>query len=127
PSVPVIGVEPDLAGDAAESLAAGRLVRWPVEHTYRTAADGLRTNLSELTFAHLRARLGGIMTITEDEILSTVVMLARSFHLVAEPSGAVAAAAWLHRADKLRADFALAGGPAIAVVTGGNIEPGLFA
>lgn len=127
PSVPVIGVEPELASDAAESLAAGRLVRWPVERTYRTAADGLRTNLSDLTFAHLRARLRGIVTVTEDEILSTVVTLARSFHLVAEPSGAVASAAWLHGAEKLRAEYDLTDGPVIAVVSGGNIEPELFA
>src|SRR6266542_4024331 len=92
PHVAVIGVEPTLAADAAESLAAGELRIWPTELTYRTSADGLRTNLSALTLAHLRAYLAGIVTVTEEEILSTVAVLARSARIVAEPSGAVAAA-----------------------------------
>ena len=91
PAAVVIGVEPELAADAAESLAAGQLVSGRPELTYRTVADGLRTSLSELTFAHLQAQLDGIVTVTEDEILSTVAELARDARLVAEPSGAVAA------------------------------------
>ena len=127
PSVRVIGVEPELAADAAASLDVGAVVRWPVERTYRTAADGLRTNLSDLTFAHLAAHLDGIVTVTEDDILSTVGTLALTYRLVAEPSGAVAPAAWLHHAADLRERFDLAEGPVVAVVTGGNIEPALLA
>ncbi len=66
PSVKVVGVEPELAADAEESLRAGKLVVWSPELTYRTVADGLRTHLSELTFAHLADRLDGIVTVTED-------------------------------------------------------------
>jgi threonine dehydratase len=121
PRVAVIGVEPALAGDAAESLAVGELRTWTVEARSRTVADGLRTPLSELTFAHLRARLDGIVTVTEDEILATVGTLARSARLVAEPSGAVAPAAVLHRRGELPA------GRVVAVVSGGNIDPALLA
>jgi threonine dehydratase len=120
PSALVIGVEPAEAADAQESLATGELVAWPVEQTYRTIADGLRTQLSELTFAHLRARLDGIVTVSEEEILSTVGRLARSARLVVEPSGAVAAAAFLHHRDELPA------GATVAVLTGGNIGPELL-
>jgi threonine dehydratase len=120
PSALVIGVEPAEAADAQESLATGDLVAWPVEQTYRTIADGLRTQLSELTFAHLRARLDGIVTVSEEEILSTVGRLARSARLVVEPSGAVAAAAFLHHRDELPA------GATVAVLTGGNIGPELL-
>jgi threonine dehydratase len=120
PAAFVIGVEPAEAADAQESLATGDLVAWPVEQTYRTIADGLRTQLSELTFAHLRARLDGIVTVSEEEILSTVGRLARSARLVVEPSGAVAAAAFLHRRDELPA------GVTVAVLTGGNISPELL-
>jgi threonine dehydratase len=121
PHVAVIGVEPADAADAAESLAAGQLRVWPTERTYRTVADGLRTSLSELTLAHLRAHLAGIVTVTDEEILATVAVLAHSARLVAEPSGAVAAAAFLHRRDELPA------GRTVAVVSGGNIDPALLA
>jgi threonine dehydratase len=133
PSARVIGVEPELAGDAAESLRAGRLVEWPTETRYRTVADGLRTGLSPLTFAHLRERLAGIVTVTEAQILATVGVLARSARVVAEPSGAVAAAAWLHKAAEVRAlvregsGGVPASGPVVAVISGGNVDPALLA
>jgi threonine dehydratase len=117
PRVKVVGVEPELAADAADSLRAGELRQWPLDLTYRTVADGLRTNLSALTFAHLRAHLDGIVTVTEEEILATVPVLARSARLVAEPSGAVSVAAYLHHRDRLPA------GRTAAVVSGGNIAP----
>jgi threonine dehydratase len=126
PDTRVIGVEPELAADAAESVGRGELVRWPVEQTVRTVADGLRTALSELTFAHLSAHLDGIVTVTEAQILSTVGSLARQFRVVAEPSGAVAPAAWLHAAAELRDRFRLSHGPVVAVVSGGNIDPSVL-
>jgi threonine dehydratase len=128
PSTLVIGVEPELAADAAESLAAGSVVRWTPEQTVRTAADGLRTNLSELTLSHLRANLDGIVTVTEDQLLSTVGSLARTVRLVAEPSGAVAPAAYLQRRDELAGRFGLAtDAQVVAVVSGGNLDPALLA
>jgi threonine dehydratase len=122
PQTAVIGVEPQLAGDAADSLRRGELVEWPIELTYRTIADGLRVGgLSELTFAHLQARLDGIVTVTEDEILDTMRALAYQARLVVEPSGAVATAAYLyHRAE-------LPGGQCVAIVSGGNPDPAVFA
>ncbi|MCP9976146.1 pyridoxal-phosphate dependent enzyme [Streptomyces somaliensis] len=43
PGSRVVGVEPALAGDAAESVRTGRLSRWTADRTGRTVADGLRT------------------------------------------------------------------------------------
>ena len=43
PECQVIGVEPELAGDAAASLRQGKLVQYTAEQTTRTLADGLRT------------------------------------------------------------------------------------
>ncbi|WP_200208839.1 threonine ammonia-lyase [Micromonospora coerulea] len=121
PSAAVIGVEPLLAADARDSLAAGELVVWDVERTYRTVADGLRTQLSALTLAHLRDRLDGIVTVTEEEILAATGRLAREARLVAEPSGAVAVAARLFHREELPP------GRTVAVVTGGNVDPALLA
>ena len=121
PDVAVIGVEPELAADAKESLDRGELITWPSEKTYRTSADGLRTNLSELTFAHLRQHLDGIITVTENDIANAVGLLAREANLVVEPSGAVAPAAYLfHRGQ-------LPSGKTVAVVSGGNLEADDFA
>jgi threonine dehydratase len=122
PETAVIGVEPELAADAAESLRTGVLTAWPAAMTSRTVADGLRpTGLSELTFAHLRVRLDGIVTVTEDQIRSTVATLAREAHLVAEPSGAVAVAAYLYQRDQLPE------GITVAVISGGNVDARLLA
>ena len=124
PAVRVIGVEPELAGDAAESLRSGQLTRWSTDQTYRTTADGLRTALSELTFAHLRERLADIITVTEAEITSAVVELARTARLVVEPSGAVATAAFLHHRSALGV---APDAPVVAVVSGGNLAPAALA
>ncbi|QSB17041.1 pyridoxal-phosphate dependent enzyme [Natronosporangium hydrolyticum] len=121
PRAHVIGVEPALAADAQESLAAGELRPWPAERTYQTVADGLRTQLSELTLAHLTARLAGILTVTEEEILETTGALLTEARLVVEPSGAVSAAAWRHRRGELPA------GRTVAVITGGNLGPARLA
>lgn len=121
PSAAVVGVEPLLAADARDSLAAGEVVVWEVERTYRTCADGLRTNLSALTLAHLRDRLDAIVTVTEEEILAAAARLLRDARLVAEPSGAVALAARLFHSAELPA------GRTVAVVTGGNVDPSALA
>jgi threo-3-hydroxy-L-aspartate ammonia-lyase len=120
PATSVIGVEPALGADAAASLAAGELIRWSPADRARTVADGLRAEPSDLTFAHLRKFVDDIVTVTEDEILSTIPILARKSRLIAEPSGAVATAAYLHRADTLPA------GNTVTLLSGGNIDPTLL-
>jgi threonine dehydratase len=121
PSAAVFGVEPELAADTAESFRAGHLVRWPGEQRVRTIADGLRAEPSDLTFAHLRATLDGMITVSEAEIRSAVATIANQARLVAEPAGATAAAAYLFHGDELPS------GKTVAVVSGGNIAPELFA
>lgn len=121
PQAAVYGVEPELAPDARDSLRAGRLVPYPDEQRHATIADGMRTALSELTLAHLRAHLDGILTVTEEEIRAALGMLARDANLVAEPSGATAVAAYRFCAAQLPA------GRTVAVVSGGNLDPALLA
>ncbi len=121
--VKVFGVEPELAGDAAESLRAGTIVTWGAELTSRTIADGLRTqSLGRRNFAHLRAFVDGIITVTEGEIRAAMRAIVASARLVPEPSGAVAAAALLFHADELP-EYR----KAAAVVSGGNVDPNLLA
>lgn len=121
PSVAVIGVEPELAGDATESFTAGTRIEWPLELTYRTIADGLRTNLSERTFTHLSTYVDRMLTVSEEQIEDAVRAIAVGSRLVAEPSGAVSVAGYLaHRAE-------LPAGRAVAVISGGNTDPATLA
>jgi len=125
PAARVIGVEPELAADARDSLASGSIVRWSAADVARTIADGTRTqSLGELTFAHLRALLDDIVTVTEDEIVSAVRLAAERSRLVVEPSGALAVAAIAFRARE--AGIEPGHGPVVGVVSGGNVDPAAY-
>ncbi|WP_285642851.1 threonine/serine dehydratase [Lentzea sp. NBRC 102530] len=115
PNVRVIGVEPELAGDTAASFAAGEQVHWDAHDRARTVADGLRAEPSDLTWAHIQEHVDDVITVSEDEIRDAVKQIARRTRVVSETSGAVAVAAYLNRS--------LPSGPAVAIVSGGNIEP----
>src|ERR1700734_3160625 len=93
PSIKVIGVEPELAGDAQASLRAGKIVHFPAEEVSRTIADGLRTqSIGNINFEHIRRYVDDIVTVSEEEIRDAVRLLASNPATVAEPSGAVAVA-----------------------------------
>jgi threo-3-hydroxy-L-aspartate ammonia-lyase len=122
PATRVIGVEPELAADARESLEAGRIVTWPAEKVGRTIADGTRTtHLGERTFAHLSNLLDSIVTVSEGEIATAVRLIAEEARLVAEPSGALAVAALRFHPAEMGIDPLR--GPTVAVVSGGNVDP----
>ena len=129
PGTRVIGVEPELAADARDSLRAGTRVAWTPAQTARTRADALRVEqVGELTFPHLQAYVDDIVTVTEDEMLDAVRRLARRARLIAEPGGAAAVAAALvprrRRAGRRCQPLAQ---PVVAVLSGGNIDPALLA
>lgn len=118
-NIRVVGVEPALSGDAKESFIAGAIVAWGADLTSRTIADGLRTqSVGKNNFEHIQAFVDDIVTVTEEEILRAMRHILLEARIVAEPSGAVAAAAWLfHRAELEDARHP------VAVVSGGNVEP----
>jgi threonine dehydratase len=122
PEVRVIGVEPELAADARASLKSGKLVEFPADQVARTIADGLRVQrLGEAPFEHVRAFVDDIIAVKEEEILDAMRRLALRVRLVAEPSGAVTFAAHLFHKDELPASHLT-----VAVISGGNVEPGLL-
>jgi threonine dehydratase len=119
PETKVFGVEPALAGDAAQSFRDGAIASYTGEQTSRTIADGLRTqSVGERNFAHMQAFVDGILTISEEEIESAMQRMIFSTRLVPEPSGAVATAGVLYHSQKLP-PFR----NAVAVMSGGNVEP----
>lgn len=118
PDVRVIGVEPEFAADARDSLRAGKRVAWKAADVARTLADGLRvTQLGELTWEHIRAHVDDIMTVSEAQMRRAVRDTALRARLVAEPSGAVTVAAALY------GGHSFGPGPVAAVVSGGNVDP----
>jgi len=120
PAIRVVGVEPEFAHDAQQSLRAGRIIRVPPEETVRTMADGLRVSqVGEIPWAHIRAYVDEIVTVSEEQIGDAMRRISREARLVAEPSGATAAAGALSAGDPLDR--------AAAVVSGGNVEPALYA
>jgi threonine dehydratase len=122
PGARLIGVEPELAADARESLREGRIVRWPAADASRTIADGTRTTaIGGRNFAHLAALLDDIVTVTEEEIAAGVRLAAEESRLVAEPSGALSVAALAYRSAEAGLDDL--DGPIVAVVSGGNVDP----
>jgi threonine dehydratase len=122
PEIRVVGVEPELAADAQESLRAGRVVAWSAERVGRTIADGTRTTaLGGRTFQHLAALLDDVVTVSEAEIAAAVRLIAEESRLVAEPSGALATAAARFRAEE--AGLPGVDGPVVAIVSGGNVDP----
>ena len=123
PAAAVVGVEPELAADARESFRRGERVSWPSADVQRTVADALRVEqVGALPFAHIRELVAGLVTVTEDEILAAVRLLASHARLIAEPGGAAAVAAWLFRRDELPRASSV-----VAVLSGGNVDPPLLA
>ena len=85
--------------------------------------DGLRTQcLGVRNFAHIRAYVDGIVTVTESEMRAAMRAIVATTRLVPEPSGAVTTAALLFHAHQLP-PFS----KAVAVVSGGNVDPRLLA
>ncbi len=116
----IVGAEPALGNDAARSLAAGRVVANDREPP--TLADGARTlSLGTRNFDILRAGLAGIVEVSEDAIARALRLLFAAANMKVEPTGALAVGALL--ADPAR----FAGRRVACVISGGNVDPSLFA
>jgi threonine dehydratase len=113
PDVTIVGVEPAGAAKMSTSLAAGEPVTLKKS---ASIADGLLTlRPGDLTFAHVKAFVDRVVTVTDDQIAAAVKWLFATAKIVVEPSGAASTAGVLvHGAP---------GGITVAVVSGGNVAP----
>jgi len=118
PEVKVFGVQAEGAAALPEALRTGKPHR--VENP-QTIADGIRVAVVLPNMLPLfRRHLDGCLVVSDDEIRGAMRRLAVESKVVAEPAGAAAFAAWLRYRDELPA-------PVAAVVSGGNVDPGLLA
>jgi threonine dehydratase len=114
PGSRVIGVEPELADDATRSFKTGEL---HTVHNPPTVADGLRTPyLGKVTFPLVRRYVDDMVTVSEDEIVSTMYYLWTRLKIVVEPSGAVSLAPLFHR------KLPIAGKRVGVILSGGNVD-----
>jgi threonine dehydratase len=77
--------------------------------------------LGDITFAHIRRFVDDIVTVSEEEIREAVRRLSVNPKLAAEPSGAVAVAAFLFHRSELPQTTRN-----VAILSGGNIDPALL-
>lgn len=116
----VFGVEPEGAPSMRRSLDEGRAVRLP---GVRTVADGLAPPMAgALCYRYVAAFVEDVVLVSDEEILSALRLLLTRAKLVAEPSGAAAAAALMFGRIPLAP-----GETAVAVVSGGNADPEVLA
>lgn len=115
----VVGAEPLLANDAADSLRQGRIV--VSEREEQTIADGARTrSLGMHNWAILRTGLHSIVEVSEDQIREALRLLFVLANLKAEPTGALTVAALLAAPDTFH------GRRVCCIVSGGNADPALY-
>ena len=113
PEIRVLGVEPAGADDAAQSLAAGRIIP---STSPATIADGLRSSLGELTFDLIQQHVEGIVTVSETEIVNAMRTIWEVLKIIVEPSGAVGYAALVD------GQLDLTGRRVGIILTGGNLD-----
>jgi threonine dehydratase len=112
--VRVVGIQAKEAAAYPESLRKGHPV--PLEGM-NTMADGIAVGLpGEVTFAAVRDHVDDIVTVSEESMSRALLALLERAKMVVEPAGAAAVAALLDDPTSYET-------PAVAVLSGGNIDP----
>ncbi|MCL2492925.1 MAG: threonine ammonia-lyase [Clostridiales bacterium] len=112
PKTKVIGVTPECACAVKHSLEKGKPMREP---EIRTCAEGVAVKQpGDLTFAVIQKYLDELVTVSECDIMETILLMIEKHKLVTEAAGAVSLAAVRQRARH--------GRKLVALVSGGNID-----
>jgi threonine dehydratase len=117
PDIRVVGVQARGAAAYPPSLAAGAPVKLD---DCATIADGIAVmRPGDLTFAHVAKLVDEIVTVTDEDLSAALLVMLERHKMVVEPAGGAAVAALLTGAVK-------PGGPVVAILSGGNIDPMLL-
>ncbi|HOW41712.1 MAG TPA: pyridoxal-phosphate dependent enzyme [Bacteroidales bacterium] len=111
--IQVIGAEPLNANDAWKSFNSGKLV--PSVNPL-TVADGLLTSLSELTFRIIQNNVDQILTVSEESIISCMLLVWERMKIIIEPSSATVLAVIKENPGIFR------GKKAGLIISGGNVD-----
>jgi len=111
--------EPEGFDDAARSLATGTIQR--NDRTSGGLCDAIITpQPGDITFPIMQCLCGPGLVVSDEEALRAMALAWGRLKLVAEPGGAVALAAALFHANQSE------GGDVIVVISGGNVDAGIF-
>lgn len=120
PGLRVRPAEPEGFDDVKRSLEAGRIERNAA--LSGNICDAIITpQPGNLTFPILHRLCGPGLAVSEEEALRAMRLAFRHLKIVAEPGGAVALAAALFRPSEISGDAV------ICTVSGGNVDPAIFA
>ncbi len=116
----IYAAEPEFFDDTSRSLAAGKPVANAEGH--HSICDAIVTPTpGKITFAVNKMTLSGGLVVTEEETKSAMRAAFHYFKCVIEPGGAVALAALLSKKVDIQ------GKTLVAVASGGNVDPALYA
>jgi len=119
PQCRVIGVEPEAGNDVQQSLRRGEVVRIDVP---QTIADGAQTQApGRFTFPVIKALVDDVLTVTDQQLISTMRFFAERMKMVVEPTGCLAAAAILESTLDVR------GQRVGIIISGGNVDVDRYA
>lgn len=112
--VEVFAVEPEGAADTVASLQRGEIID---SFTPDTIADGLRAIVGVRNFRVIREEVSRVLTVSDDDIRSAMILFWRKLKILIEPSSATVIAA-VRNHPEIFADKKVG-----AVISGGNIHP----
>ena len=120
PGLKVMAVEPDGFDDVGRSLASGGIER--NNRLSGSICDAILTpSPGDLTFPILKRLVSRGLSVSDEAALRAMALLFHRLRVVAEPGGAVAAAAALFHPDLRDTDR-----PLIATISGGNVDAPRF-
>ena len=114
PRCRVIGVEPEMADDAARSFHGG--IRVGLQGSPATMADGLRGSIGVRPFALFQKWVDDVVTVSETAIVQAMRVALEDLKLLIEPSSAVVLAALLD------GQIGRPGDRIGVIVSGGNVD-----
>ena len=120
PATEVWGVEPAGFDETRRSLESGQ--RETIDKDARSICDALLTPIpGDLTWPINQKTLSGVVAVTDAEVAEAMRYAFSTLKLVVEPGGCVALTA------ALTGKVDVAGKTVAIVLSGGNVDPGLFA
>jgi len=114
PSCRVIGVEPEMADDAARSFHGG--LRVGVQGSPATIADGLRGSIGARPYLIFRSLVDDVLTVSESAIVNAMRIALEDLRLLIEPSSAVPLAALIE------GRIGRSGETIGVIISGGNVD-----
>jgi len=114
PKVKIIGVQPTGASAMYLSLKNNKLSEIP---SIKTVADGLTAKKpGEVTFSIVKELVDEIVLVTDEEIISSMLLILERAKLLVEPAGAASLAAVIYKKVGLR------NSKIVTILSGGNVD-----